>query len=367
MKTPWIRGLLLCGLVAAPMASAFKLQPFATDNESRIRYLQSSRFSNFMDSRTGEVVSHFSVPVHEDITHRIYGCDLGPAEDCSAPLPKGRFAPWPVLFGVQWNDNPPFQTSGIAGCPDGTTIRLPNFSECWIKIFKDAEDKSRNGDIFDEESGHALLYRVHFGDLQFLHSMASWDGESAKDTRDMVLAWAELTYNVATNRIPTSTKLANAGIVDIEIAFDTKGWTVESLFTLGQDGTLRKSIPDIAFGSLLHMVEDSFAKGHVQRDEATAGACPAHPELRKPGDVLEFHSYPHQSKSRHGKADSREFLEAQLLGSDPNVVQVGRTLLQMRNDNAPWATVRQYLQDCVYFVPTLRLRHPAGPGADFEE
>ena len=41
------------------------------------------------------------------------------------------------------------------------------------------------------------MYRSHFGDLQFLHSMASRDGEMASETRQRILMWAEFTWSVA--------------------------------------------------------------------------------------------------------------------------------------------------------------------------
>ena len=93
------------------------MKPYATDNENRIRYLQSRAWGNFIDSRASLIIDHFSVPVHEDITHRIYGCPLEPAADCTTPLPRGTYAPWPVLFELQ----PP--TTTVA---DSNKIKVPS-------------------------------------------------------------------------------------------------------------------------------------------------------------------------------------------------------------------------------------------------
>jgi hypothetical protein len=342
---------------------AFKLKPWATETENKVRYLEAGRMSSFLDSTTARVVDHFSSPVHEELTHRMFGCDLPVDSGCADPLPKGRYAPYPVVFGVQWNDNPPFQVDGVKGCPSGTTIRLPNYSDCWITLFRDAE-KNAPEYVFDGTTGHALIYRVHFGDMQFLHSMASWDGESTRDTKSRIMAWAELTYRTAIGDLSPGSVLANSDIEEIRNVFATKGWTIEGLFSLGQDSAMKAAVPDIAFGSLLHVVQDSFAKGHVERDDATAGTCNGGAQ-RKAGDIKEFHSYENQDKDLHGRADRHESMQAHLLASNPTAVQIGKTLVSMRASKVAWKDVQPYLAECVFPVPAERLRHPAGPGQNF--
>jgi hypothetical protein len=117
-------------------------------------------------------------------------------------------------------------------------------------------------------------------------------------------------------------------------------------------------VSDVAFGSLLHMVEDSFAAGHVERMEPANGAqCPSTPH-RAPGPIKEFHAYTHQSTSKHADADTRKaFINNRLT---PDVVDVGRTLVAMRKAEAKWAEVETYLM-CVYdFAPGVRKASAGG-------
>lgn len=342
---------------------AFKLKPFASDTENKVRYLEAGKLTSWVDSVAKRIVDHFSSPVHEELAHRIFGCKEAPEKSCVDPLPLGRHAPRSILYGIQWNDNPPFRVTetSFKDCPAQTTIRLPNWSMCWISLFKDAESKAGE-EYFDSTTGHALIYRVHFGDLQFLHAMASWDGESGRDTKTKIMAWAELTYRVSIGTLDSSVRLVDSGIEEIRSSFAQNGWTIEGLFTLGQDDGLRKEIGDVAFGSLLHMIQDSFAKGHVDRDETTVGSCGGFDGLRKAGDVREFHAYGNQNKDEHAKRDSRNFFESHLSASNPTVVDIGKALLEFRAKKAPWNVVRPYIDECVFPLPAAYERKPAGPG-----
>lgn len=49
--------------------------------------------------------------------------------------------------------------------------------------------------------GEYLLYRSHFGDLQFFHSMAAYDGETAEETRRRMKMWAKFLWGVGTKNI----------------------------------------------------------------------------------------------------------------------------------------------------------------------
>lgn len=52
-----------------------------------------------------------------------------------------------------------------------------------------------------------LLQRFHFGDLQFLHAVASRDGETAGQTQQSVMMWEEFTWKVAIGTYVLDTKL----------------------------------------------------------------------------------------------------------------------------------------------------------------
>jgi len=361
--------LAVACLVQVGDVLAFKLLPHATSAENRVRYLEASRLDTLFDSMASWVSDQFTVPVHEEITHRIWGCDGKVAKDCLAPMPNGRFAPPALLFGVQWNDNPPFAltSTNTDSCPVEVTIRLPNYSKCWVTLFSDASKRAARGEHFDHRSNVALLYRVHFGDMQFLHSMASWDGELMRDTKARILTWAEFAYRTATGDIDPGTAVSNTPLTGISRLFKGKGYSVQTLFTRGTPEYQHK-VPEVALGSLLHMVEDSFAKGHVAREEAPGAPCPANPAAQKAGRVVAFRSFTNQDQRKHGEKDSRNALEAGLVSSpDWNVVTVGRALKAMHAARKPWAEVRAYLDQCVFEVDDDDLDIAAGPGQEFEK
>ena len=190
---------ILLILAHIPSASGWDICPKATELEKMRRGFQS--INHWSDEVAEYLVNHFRTPVHEWITHMIYGCDIG-FEYCSNPALPQKRASDAVIAGVRWNDNPPFQLNEATkkrqeSCRD-QTIHLPNGAECWAILFYDAYDGMKSAEkrakkfakrgakvdqiIYTGNSGHALLYRVNFGDMQFLHSMASIDGEPARET-----------------------------------------------------------------------------------------------------------------------------------------------------------------------------------------
>src|SRR5262245_8831357 len=133
-------------------------------------------------------VLHFAEPVHEEITNRIYGCD----EDKSiCGDPETEFAGPVVQAGVRWNDDPPFrleeQSYQHSSCKVSETIRFTTQPRCWYEIFKYAKRRAEDGEVLDSSSRAPLLARSHFGDLQFLHAMASRDGELAEETSQRIM------------------------------------------------------------------------------------------------------------------------------------------------------------------------------------
>ncbi|WP_109485384.1 hypothetical protein [Occallatibacter savannae] len=306
-------------------------------------------------SQTG--VLHFSEPVHEEITGRIFDCEDG----CNDADASAEYAGLFIIAGVRWNDDPPFQMlpseAQHTSCKTLQTIRFTTQPYCWYQIFTAAKKMAASGQVPNAANHAPLLARSHFGDLQFFHSMASQDGETAAETQRRVMIWMEFTWRVASGEYKLDTKLADVKIDGFAQFFGTSGWTVQDLFTAGNPA-LRRRITDVAFGSLLHTVEDSFAEGHVQREEASPGACSATPQLSAPPRVIEFHSYSHQDEKKHKEKDSRAaFLE--LFAKPANAVTVGKPLDDYYEKGASWETVRPYI-DCIFTVVDPTTKASAG-------
>jgi hypothetical protein len=362
-------GFVMCSYAVLPphRASASKLSPQGTPLEQRISKIYSSWWGKQLLKIAQVGIPNFTEPVHEEITERIYGCQGSIDSEVCADTGTQRFANWFVIAGVRWNDDPPFRLAeGEARrtkCKVTETIRVTTQPWCWYQLFRDAQRRAVQGQLLDARSGASLLARSHYGDLQFLHSMASKDGEPAAETKRRIMMWAEFTWRVGQGDYALGTNLKDVKIAAFEEFFGHTDWRVQDLFTVGNQ-SLRPGIKDLAFGSLMHMVEDSFPKGHVDRDEATYGeVCPEAKEYAAPGRIKSFHSYVHQDATKHGGYDSRRGFVEEFESDHPNVVDAGQVLRGYYDRKASWDEVKPYLE-CVYDLEDPQV--PASAGAGFE-
>jgi hypothetical protein len=369
--------IVLFVLTHIPSVSAWSIRPKATELDSMIKEFQSINFWSFFGDEIAEyLIEHYTLPVHEVITHRIYGCNYD-FKFCSSPPSPYEFATDALIAGVRWNDNPRFELTESTGGAQkdcvGNPIYLPDNAICWGILFYDANKRAKKGKIYDGNSGHALLYRVHFGDMQFLHSMASHNGEPARETKANIMAWAELAYKVARGEVKHSDYLYKCGIPEIERLFSKKpGWTVQLLLTW-DDPTYQprrvkgefhdEMFRDFAFGTLLHMIEDSFSRAHVSRNPPGGNKCERVPDYDQPGKITSFHAFVKQKTSKHGKEDNDEALYNNLLRYPSlNVVEVGKVLRYYRENDQPWDKLKDYLE-CVFDLEDPDAK--AGPGTQF--
>lgn len=349
--------ILVAGASAVGQVFAHKLATQSTPEERRLAGITTNRLTAIEQLLARWSVSVFTEPVHEEITNRIYGCN---GDVCSGSVALG--TPAPVLAGVRWNDDPPFRMSskqlGEIDCKVRETIRFETQPSCWVALFLDANRGAAQGRKYGPD--HAMLYRSHFGDLQYLHAMASANGEPASETKAKLMDWFEFAWRASLGEYSLETRLSDINNATIRKAYGHGEWRLLDLYTLGASGGLRRHIDDVAFGSLLHTLQDSYAGGHVRREESAGIRKCAAGDLRvaAPGAVREFHAYNHQDHELHASADSRaEFmLEYQRPG---NVVDVGRLLVEARSLNLPWEKMEPFF-DCLFELP--RPDAPAGPG-----
>ena len=346
-------------LAASGSVSSNQLSPVGSAREIQLERLHVSFFAK------GEILLYrygvglFMSPVHEEITSRIWGCETVACDD----VDKSDVPP-AVLAGVRWNDDPRFPLTKVqaqgTSCNIDESIRVATQPRCWGELFKRAERGAAAGKSYGP--GDPFVYRTHFGDLQFLHAMASKEGELASETQRKMLDWAEFTWRVASGEFTLETRLKTINIPTIQQRFGMTDWRVSDLLTLGNSG-IRSNLREVAFGSLLHMLQDSFAAGHVDREESTGAQICRSGDLESvaPGAIREFHAYNHQDHKAHANADSREaFL--QQLELPGNVVVVGRTLRQYFDRQEHWEVVKPFLQ-CVFAIRDVN--HPSSSGEAF--
>ena len=356
---------------------AFKLSPEATKIERMEAASYDNRWLTTHLAKSG--LYFFAKPVHEEIVQRAYLCDADIDDGGKCVDLQQEYAGPYVVAGARWNDDPPFRLSqreaAKLGCDTRYTIRFTTQVLCWTKLFKLGEGRAGRGRTLGPKNA-SLMWRSHLGDLQFLHAMASKDGESATVTRDSVLMWLELMWKIGSGDVRNSQLLRELKIQGMSKYFGTSGWTIQDLLTLGIPA-LRAHMAEVAFGSMAHVISDSFAGGHVTRAAPAVGrTCGGALGYRAPGLIKEFHAYNRQDHNKHGDADTRDafvehvksyrvaFTNPRIPEDEiPHVVNIVKNLkVLLFEQRAKWDEVKPYLS-CVFDVEDPS--RAASPGAAF--
>ena len=200
----------------------------------------------------------------------------------------------------------------------------------------------------DPSSGNNLFYTSHFHDFQFMHSMAAsaWTSnwktkkespEDANTTRHKIQTWAEFAFKVADGTIDARKTLSDAeshlsGTAQrtFHIVFSSySNRTVAEFFT-GWTGAPAEQVRQIAAGSLLHTVQDSFSDSHADRK--------SFPDKK----IKRFSDYKTQYRGTHSLADQAppELLQPQPL-LDYHPISMGAQLLscviaRATDENSHW-------------------------------
>jgi hypothetical protein len=357
-RDPLIPLIALLAIALSSPLAAFQLSPEGTAEERRLADVRGGWIVSLERSAANFGLNNFGPAVHEEITERIYGCN---ADVCDGRNPTR--APAEVLAGVRWNDDPPFRISvdqgRDTGCKVTQTIRFRTQPRCWYQLFSAANKAAANGAVFNDSNDAAMLYRTHFGDLQFLHAMAARDGMKARDTQLAMLQWTEFNWRLMLGEFKLETELDKIDLATMWKHFGDSDWYVQDLYTQGSPG-LRRRIGDVGFGSLLHLLQDSFSEAHADRASAVPSrTCTlAGNTYPAPGLIREFHAYNRQDHKLHGDSDSNGALKAHLQDT-ANVVDIGRVLLSAYEARRPWSEVAPYVE-CIYaLAPNAR---DASPG-----
>lgn len=142
---------LLAGTLAiSGAATAFQIAPMGSAFESKLTNETENSLANVAE-RLGVLIKG---RVHEEITQLGMGCPVDPgnlAQDLSCSTRDLPFVTPYVIYGVRWNDLPPFKLSPDEGnctylgksCNVKQTIRFSTQPLCWYCLFKDAEKKAQ--------------------------------------------------------------------------------------------------------------------------------------------------------------------------------------------------------------------------------
>lgn len=348
-------------------AASFQVLPKVSDVDRKLAGLGGSWFDPMSQFGMNGLLPMVKNPVHEAITLAALGCNSLPSNEKECLQLDAIQANRVVLYGVRWPDDPPFALDrnsppNISGCNPSVTMRSTAQPKCWLGLFTDAGTKAKTTlkakpgyPAFGP--GHYLLYRSHYGDLQFFHSMANFDGERAGDTQARMRMWAQLLWGVAIKEVPTDQYIRDLEFEKISPYFPGD-MTLTNLFATGIV-EVRKDLDKVALGVLLHMLQDSFSQAHTDRLPETGARCSAFSRFFKPGKISQFYSYARQTGSLHDHEDTFDSLGIQTLQTTPTVVDVSRDVITLWNEKAPWEEASKLI-DCVIDVQNVET--PAGPG-----
>ena len=350
------------------IAQAFQVLPRISDVDRKLSSLGGNQFIDGIGQwLVGNALPMIKSPVHEAITLNALDCVVQAGLEKQCLTTEAVRANQVLLYGARWPDDPPFALNRaspprIADCNPKVTLRSTAQPKCWKGLFSDADKtaKQRMSSKPDEPAfgpGDYLLYRSHFGDLQFFHSMASYDGETATETRQRMRMWAQFLWGVATKEIPTDRFIRTLGVDQLEHYFPGD-MTATNLFATGIV-EVRKDLDKVAMGALLHMLQDSFSQAHAGRNAESGAMCEAIPRFAQPGRISQFYSYAGQVGSLHDHEDTFTALGLQTLQVNPSVVDASRAFLALWKENAPWSEAEKYF-DCVFALEAPDTK--AGPG-----
>ena len=242
--------------------------------------------------------------------------------------------------GVLWPDDP-------EGLLFDEPVWMENFSMGikWLRRFK--ADKAK-----DPKN---LTARSHFGDLQFLHGMATKSGLAASTTRGRMLKWARFLVEVATGSQAVDDKVKDVPYLKRLLAAKKyQGWSVGKFLGSGSSKPTRLHIRQRAVGALFHLMQDSCAGGHVMREPDTF-------------EIRQFLNYGEQDEDKHGADDvwaQGSNLSARVrntLGANEAVTYSTR-VVAMIDQGRPTKAVMDYLSDVVFPLSSDTLLSDSGDG-----
>ncbi len=324
-------------VLTSASTSAYKINPL-TDRNNRAERLQ------------GASLGH---TVHEDITHAAISC----ADRHGPEVPIGLLPLCPqgssqvservaggagnirnaIIVGVWWNDD-----------PHGFLYRKDvwNGVLAWMAAKRTAGRVRKLGPAYRDQGMSRILYRSHFDDLQFLHAMAARDAESPRRTQQQIIDWIAFTYRVSIGEVDEGASLHQiSSPLKGLIPADDPRLTVSYLFKRAR--MKRLATRELALGSLLHVVQDSFSASHTVRAFDASETCPN-------GRITQFYAYQGQRERAHGAEDTRKAYHASAktrFSSLQNPVEASARMVLFVRRKADWANeVLPYLKQTLFCV-----------------
>ena len=261
-----------------------------------------------------------------------------------------------IMFGNWWNDDPLMRVWG-QGMRDFVGGALAG-----RKMLRADRSTYPGGVANCHVPGAAHLGRAsHFGRLQHLHFMTNEQKKTSTrefrvfDTTEKALQWMAFAYRVATGDLAPEQSLTaelqariNLPSIAMNHCVDSDNVKIRTLFSrAGQDEAYRNRItPDVALGSMLHILQDSFSPSHACRVARQVGSS-------QQALIHDVSNYREQDDDVHGAQDGYpawliEYVATgrRLYDNDP--VAVGAWLIGAVDDKLPWKEVEAHLRRTIF-------------------
>ena len=273
-----------------------------------------------------------SEPIHERLTDQTLEC--GKQASLCERLQKIGVQAADIREGVRSNDFPAqyLNSQAVPWCKN-RVLRISRDGDvaCILGSFVRASENRAKFSNQSWANARPFGMRGHFGDLQFLHSMAP-EGQQAGATYAGVLMWMEFSYRASRSEFDLRSDAYAVPVAGMNGYFVKGARKVGDLFNYR---FTKEQVQGIALGQMLHIAQDSFAGCHTERN--------------KDGTVIGFFSYAQQKTSEHAKYDKDADKTQAALSGPLNPVMFGKELLELRVANKEWYEVKPLIER--YFRP----------------
>jgi hypothetical protein len=199
-------------------------------------------------------------PVHESLTlAALISSGYNVAQGTT--LSSASNSDWEYVRGAVWNDDPAcllFDDSSDENHEYSSGLE-------WGWEFKQGESQWATN---DPQKMKNPTGRSHWGDLQFLHCMASTSGELPTETKRKFMIWLEVLWKLANGEdgITPDTIVSTTALSEFCPNFSLPpNWKPLSYLLACGSTFTGLNIQRRALGSMFHFIQDSYAIGHTRR------------------------------------------------------------------------------------------------------
>lgn len=269
-----------------------------------------------------------------------------------------------IVFGTWWNDDPLRHSWGQRG------DLARGAGNALVATMTEATEYVGAGDCKVPRQQH-LARHSHFDKLQHLHFMTPLDPKTSQaaqrveSTTNLALGWMQFAYEVAkgTHRadkplqqvaefmksdgsLPSLDDVRRSNCAGTQE--NVKVWTLFTQRDKTWPSKMRIAItPDIALGSMLHVIQDAFSPGHACRVKKAING-------KTYSVIADAGNYKHQSSSSHRRLDGYPtWLAPRLRDPDErsyenDPVSVGVWLMGAVDRRLDWIDVDRHLRNTIF-------------------